>query len=159
MSRVCEPRQVACPKASYTEGILNVLSPKAVNQSGDPIHGLHQCRLRLNCGSRRVSVLERWFDIYSNITSSIRRHRRVQIAKITWRQAGGTKTSFRRSLNTIIGILFLLPLFKSSSGFVFTSPSSSNFLAVFVPNSNPVNVCFHPQLLTCVTCVYDFEAK
>ena len=125
MSRVCEPHQVACPKASYTEGTLNVLSPKAVS---DPIHGSHECRLRLNCGSRRVSVLERWLDIYLIITSSIRRHRRVQVAKITWRQAGGSKASFRRSLNTIIGIPFLLPLFKSSSGFCFTLPSSSNFL-------------------------------
>ena len=42
MSRVCEPHQVACPRASCTERILNVLSPKAANQSGGPIHGLHQ---------------------------------------------------------------------------------------------------------------------
>ena len=36
MSRICEPRQVACPKAEYTERILNVLSPKAINQSRNP---------------------------------------------------------------------------------------------------------------------------
>ena len=141
-------------KGQLYRGNVECSFPQSCQPVGRPIHGLHQCRLRLNCGSRRVSVLERWFDIYSNITSSIRRHRRVQIAKITWRQAGGSKTSFRRSLSTIIGILFLLPLFKSSSGFGFTPPSSSNFLAVFVPNSNPVNVCFHPQTIDlCHVCL------
>ena len=55
--------------------------------------------------------------------------------------------------------MFLFPLLKSSSGFGFTPPSSSNFLAVYVQNRNPVDVFFHPRLLTWVTYVYDFEVK
>jgi len=55
--------------------------------------------------------------------------------------------------------LFPLPLLKSPSGFGFTPPSLGNFLAVYVQNRNPVNVFFHPHLLTGVTDVYDFEVK
>src|SRR5258706_4981191 len=88
MSRVCDPHQISCPKAKYTERVLNDLSPKAVNQSGNPFS---QRGLRINCGSWRISVLEWWFDIYSRITSSIRRHRRVQVAKITSSKKGGDR--------------------------------------------------------------------
>ena len=100
------------------------------------------------------------FDIYSNITSSIRPHKRVQVATIIWRQAGeGGETSFWRSLPTRIGTLFLLPFLKSFPGFSFAPSSSSNFLAVHVQHWNPVNVFFHPQLLTWIPYVYDFEVK
>ena len=62
--------------------------PKMPTSRATPIRGSHQRRLRLHCGPWKISVLERPLDIYSNITLSIRRHRRVQVAKITWRQAG-----------------------------------------------------------------------
>ena len=133
--------------------------PELLTSRATPIRDSHQRRLSLHCGSWRISVLERPLDIYSNITLSIRRHRKVQAAKIYNVAAGQGQTSLWRSRTRSAGILFLLPLLKSSASFGFTPPSSSNFLAVYVQNWNPVDVFFHPQLLTWVTYVYDFEVK